>query len=144
MEANEKRIKNIDCILQAVLYIPTAFTLLCGLINSEFFIIGMIGMIFLGGYQVMSGIIGFARNRNWKSWYLLIVVIYFAVWAIAYLIPNLAYVIPRELGIAYIIVLPMIIGAVYLGYCIHDWKIEPARKKLPVEMEDEILDAGVI
>ncbi len=137
----------LDLFMQSILYIPTVVFAIGTLWYNEFILAALSIQIFLGIYQVGSGLVGASRGDKWKIQYLLVVMVYFLVWGFGYiLLDKLRF--PRDmmqiLMIIYVMVIPYAIGGYYFLRSILDYKqVRDIRAQKDI-IEDNILDAGII
>ncbi len=139
----------VDNIIQWILICTYVAAGLGALVDRDIVIFLLVVQFFLGGWQLLSGIILFALTKNKKRLnYLLTVLAYFVIFALgSMLIAQGIFKETKALMVLSTILVPMVIAFWYFGMTQVDYK-EVKQQKNPdapdkSHLQEEILDDGI-
>lgn len=141
MIAYNNKLGIADIVVQVILILPVLAGAIGGFFKTEWLLVSLFFQIFLGAYQLVGGIIGTAKGREWKAKYLIASILYIILGAFLFVMLEEArwssplifnFVIFLSVGV------PIIIAIVYLFLCIRDHRKYTVNE---IEEYDDLLDA---
>lgn len=107
----------LDLVIQTLIIIPTLTSILFVIVAPSSFVVYMLGLFFLGGWQLLSAFGHFLFNGDtFRGWYLMAGITYLGVLGIGtHLLENITFGSNMlfVLGIVFFGVIPGIAGAWY-------------------------------
>lgn len=139
-----KKLGIIDISIQGMIVVAIIISALAALTEDFAIFFILVLQFFLGIYQISSAIIGAAKGRKWKMYYLIIAVIYIILGGVtAGLLSETRWNSDMAFGFLIFlgVVLPLIMGLTYFILTCLEFKNEKSEQK---NVSEDLLDEDVL